>query len=232
LLFLLLFVDDFEFRIDYIAVATASTCAFFGTTARLRFRSRLGTSLRTLRFGSMLVKVRTDLLELSLEIVVGPLHRVRVVFLNSFTDGGDRDRVLAALRAELDWAEHPTVLVIEDIHWADDATLDALRYLIRRIADLPAVLVLTYRDDEADRGDALYGLLGEASRSGHVRHLALRRLSHEAVRQLSAGSPVAADELFALTSGNPFFVDELLASARGDRVPRTIVDAVMAAARR
>lgn len=85
------------------------------------------------------------------------------------TDGGDRDRVLAALRAELDWAEHPTVLAIEDIHWADDATLDALRYLIRRIADLPAVLVLTYRDDEADRGGALYSLLGEASRSSHVR---------------------------------------------------------------
>jgi len=145
--------------------------------------------------------------------------------------GGDRDRVLAALRAELDWAEHPTVLAIEDIHWADDATLDALRYLIRRIADLPALLVLTYRDDEADRGRALYNLLGEASRSGHVRHLALRRLSPEGVRQLSAGSPVAADNLFTLTSGNPFFVGELLASAQGERVPHTIVDAVMARVR-
>jgi DNA-binding CsgD family transcriptional regulator len=152
-------------------------------------------------------------------------------FSRAVTDGGDRDRVLAALRAELDWAEHPTVLAIEDIHWADDATLDALRYLIRRIANLPAVLVLTYRDDESDRGHALYSLLGEASRSSHVRHLALRRLSPEAVRQISAGSPVAADNLFALTSGNPFFVEELLASAQGERVPRTIVDAVMARVR-
>jgi predicted ATPase len=58
----------------------------------------------------------------------------------AITDGGDRDQVLAALRAELSWAAHPTVLVIEDVHWADEATLDALRYLIRRIADLPAVL--------------------------------------------------------------------------------------------
>ena len=64
-----------------------------------------------------------------------------------------------------------------------------------------------------------------------MRHLALRRLSHEAVRQLSAGSPVTADNLFALTSGNPFFVGELLASAQGERVPRTIVDAVMARVR-
>jgi DNA-binding CsgD family transcriptional regulator len=147
-------------------------------------------------------------------------------------DGSDRDRVLAALRAELSWPEHPTVLVIEDIHWADDATLDALRYLIRRIADLPAVLILTYRDDELNREHALRGLLGQASRSDHVRYLPLRRLSAEAVRQLGAGSSVDADDLFAHTSGNPFFVQELLASAQGDRVPRTIVDAVLARARR
>ena len=68
------------------------------------------------------------------------------------TDGSERDRELTALRTELTWFDHPTVLVIEDAHWADDATLDALRYLIRRIADLPAVLVLTYRDDELNRG--------------------------------------------------------------------------------
>ena len=146
-------------------------------------------------------------------------------------DGSDRDRVLAALRAELSWPEHPTVLVIEDIHWADDATLDALRYLIRRIADLPVVLILTYRDDELDREHALHGLLGQASRSDHVCYLPLRRLSQEAVRRLSAGSSVDADDLFTLTSGNPFFVQELLASAQGERIPRTIVDAVLARVR-
>src|SRR5215471_10264647 len=147
------------------------------------------------------------------------------------TDGSDRDRVLAALRAELDRAEHPTVLVIEDVHWADDATLDALRYLIRRITDLSAVLVLTYRDDELHREHPLQGLLGQASRSDRVRLLPLRRLSRDAVRQLSASSHVDADDLFALTSGNPFFVHELLASAQQERVPRTIVDAVLARVR-
>ena len=145
--------------------------------------------------------------------------------------GGDRDQVLAALRAELSWAAHPTVLVIEDVHWADDATLDALRHLIRRVAGLPAVLVLTYRDDELNREHPLHGLLGQASRSDRVRRLPLRRLSKDAVRQLSAGSPVDADDLFALTSGNPFFVRELLASAQEERVPRTIVDAVLARVR-
>ena len=147
------------------------------------------------------------------------------------TDGSERDRVLTALRTELTWPDHPTVLVIEDVHWADDATLDALRYLIRRIADLPAVLILTYRDDELNREHPLHGLLGQASRSDHVRHLPLRRLSQQAVRQLSAGSSVDAHDLFELTSGNPFFVHELLASAQGERVPPTIADAVLARVR-
>jgi hypothetical protein len=150
---------------------------------------------------------------------------------HAVADGRERDRVLTALRTELTWPEHPTVLVIEDVHWADDATLDALRYLIRRIADLPAVLVLTYRDDELNREHPLHGLLGQASRSDHVRHLPLRRLSQQAVRQLSAGSSVDAHDLFALTSGSPFFVHELLVSAQGERVPPTIADAVKARVR-
>jgi AAA ATPase domain len=153
------------------------------------------------------------------------------------TDGHDRDRLLSALHAELDWAEHPAVLVIEDVHWADDATLDALRYLTRRIAALPAVLVLTYRDDEIGRGHALTGLLGQAARSEDVRRLPLRRLTADAVRRLSAGSAVNPADLFELTAGNPFFVTELLASARlagaaGEPVPPSVTDAVLARVRR
>ncbi len=147
------------------------------------------------------------------------------------TDGSDRDRLLAALRAELDWAGHPTVLVIEDVHWADDATLDALRYLARRVASLPAVLILTYRDDELDRDHPLHGLLGVVSRLDQVWRLPLARLSPGAVQQLSAGSAVDATGLYALTSGNPFFVHELLVSADGDQVPPSIADAVLARVR-
>jgi DNA-binding CsgD family transcriptional regulator len=154
------------------------------------------------------------------------------------TDGHDRDRLLSALRAELDWPDHPAVLVIEDVHWADDATLDALRYLIRRIGSLPAVLVLTYRDDELSRAHALTGLLGQAARSEEVRRLPLRRLTADAVRTLSADSAVNPADLFTLTSGNPFFVTELLASARllagaeDEPVPPSITDAVLARVRR
>jgi hypothetical protein len=140
--------------------------------------------------------------------------------------------VLTALRAEFDWAGHPTVLVVEDVHWADEATLDVLRYLARRIAELPAVLILTYRDDELTREHPLQQLLGQASASGRARRLPLRSLSPDAVRWLSAASRVDAGQVFALTSGNPFFVTEVLAAGDGGRVPSTVVDAVLARARR
>jgi DNA-binding CsgD family transcriptional regulator/tetratricopeptide (TPR) repeat protein len=145
--------------------------------------------------------------------------------------GDDREQVLGALRAELDWPARPTVLVIEDVHWADAATLDVLRYLVRRIAALPAVLVLTYRDDELDRDHPLRQLLGQASSTERVHHLPLRRLSAQAVRRLSAGSPLDGEDVYEVTSGNPFFVSEVLASGDTGHVPYTIVDAVLARVR-
>jgi DNA-binding CsgD family transcriptional regulator/energy-coupling factor transporter ATP-binding protein EcfA2 len=147
-------------------------------------------------------------------------------------EGGERDAVLTALRSELDWAGHPTIMVVEDVHWADEATLDVLRYLARRIADLPAVLILTYRDDELTREHPLQQLLGQASASARVRRLPLRHLSEDAVRRLSAASQVDAHDVFAMTSGNPFFVTEVLTAGDGDRVPSTVVDAVLGRARR
>jgi len=158
--------------------------------------------------------------------------QVGVELTRALAEGGERDAMLAALRAELDWAGHPTILVVEDVHWADEATLDVLGYLARRIAELPAVLVLTYRDDELTREHPLQQLLGQASASGRVQRLPLRRLSPDAVRWLSAPGRVDADEVFAMTSGNPFFVTEVLAAGDGDRVPSTVADAVLARVRR
>ena len=100
------------------------------------------------------------------------------------------------------WPDHPTVLVIEDVHWADDATLDALRYLIRRIADLQAVLVLTYRDDELNREHPLHGLLGQASAATMCGIWPLHRLSQGSGAAAQRGRlRSTADDLFALTSG-------------------------------
>ena len=147
-------------------------------------------------------------------------------------DGSDRDRTLAALRSELAWAQHPTVLVVEDVHWADDATLDVLRYLVRRIAHLPAVLVLTYRDDELTRDHPLHEVLAQAPGAQRVHRLPLKRLSRDAVRRLSSAAGADPDHVFSVTSGNPFFVSEVLAADDGDTVPPTVVDAVLTRTRR
>jgi DNA-binding CsgD family transcriptional regulator/tetratricopeptide (TPR) repeat protein len=140
----------------------------------------------------------------------------------------DRGEVLEALRVEFGWAGHPTVLVIEDVHWADEATLDVLRFLVGRTAQLPLALVLTYRDDELGTNHPLRHLLGLASRVARVRRLRLARLSMAAVRHLSAAARVDADEVFAVTSGNPYFVAEVLATGDVNAVPSTIADAVQA----
>ena len=148
--------------------------------------------------------------------------------LTQALERGDRGGVLEALRDELGRARPPTVLAIEDVHWADEATLDVLRFLVRRAAQLPLVLVLTYRDDELGADHPLRQLLGLASRVSRVRRLRLARLSEAAVRRLSVASRADADEVYAVTAGNPYFVTEVLAAGDTAGVPLTIADAVQA----
>jgi DNA-binding CsgD family transcriptional regulator/tetratricopeptide (TPR) repeat protein len=134
--------------------------------------------------------------------------------------GGD---LFAAFIAELG-AHPPTVLVIEDLHWADDATLDVIAYATRRIGPTAAVLVLTARDVEP--GHALQRLLGTLA-AASVRRLAPAPLSREGVAALARGSDRDAGHLHRVTGGNPFFVTEVLANPDGP-VPATVVDAVLA----
>ncbi|MEV0318279.1 ATP-binding protein [Streptomyces sp. NPDC050658] len=143
-------------------------------------------------------------------------------------EGGDRHRVYEALRAELSDPARPAVLVVEDVHWADEASLDALRFLVRRVGRLPAVLVLTYRDDELGRAHPLRDLLGQASRAARVHRVPLPRLSRHAVRALSARSRLDPAQVYAVTSGNPFYVAEVVAAGDTGEVPPTVVDAVLA----
>ena len=143
---------------------------------------------------------------------------------------GDREDVFDALRDELATAGG-TVLIVEDVHWADEATLDVLRFLARRIDDLPAVLVLTYRD-ELDRDHPLGRLLGDLGHGDRIDRIALRHLSADAVGTLTAGSGLDADRVYAMTEGNPYFVSELVASADEAAVPPTVVDAVTGRLRR
>ena len=120
----------------------------------------------------------------------------------------------------------PSVVVVEDIHWADDATLDAIRFLARRFPAIPAVLVLTFRETGVDADHPLRQLLGSLAGSA-VRRVTLPPLSVEAVRRLGATSTREAVEIHRVTQGNPFFVTEVLAAGETD-VPPTVRDAVLA----
>jgi tetratricopeptide (TPR) repeat protein len=139
---------------------------------------------------------------------------------------GHRDSVMAATYDSL-VSGPPTVVVVEDVHWADEATLDTLRFLARRIDQLPVLLVLTYRD-ELDRDHPLAPLLGDLGHRSGVLRLPLRRLSADAVAQLSSGSSLDPRTVHDLSSGNPYLVTELIASAGHDgTTPATVVDGVL-----
>jgi len=142
--------------------------------------------------------------------------------------GGPRHRVFVAF-VELLRAQ-PALVVLEDLHWADEATLDLLRYAGRRIAGTRSLLVGTYRSDELVPTHPLRAVLGDLATAGPV-HLAPPPLSAEAVRSLCRGQDVDALEVHGRTGGNPFFVTEVLA-APGAQVPTTVQDAVLARAGR
>ncbi|NUP47383.1 MAG: AAA family ATPase, partial [Catenulispora sp.] len=144
--------------------------------------------------------------------------------------GGERDELFRALAQELGSAGVPDVVVVEDVHWADEATLDLLRFLGRRLRDAAAAVIVTYRDDEAV-GDALRVALGDLVAQPSTRRVRLAPLSADAVRILAEGSGFAPQEVFRLTAGNPFHVTELL-QARTPGVPESARDAVLARAAR
>lgn len=125
----------------------------------------------------------------------------------------------------------PSVLVMEDVHWADEATLDFLRFAGRRIGDTAAVLIATYRDDEVGATHPVRVLLGDLATAPTVRRMTLPLLSESAVRELAGASGVDPALLYRHTGGNPFFVAEILASGKME-IPATVMDAVLARAAR
>jgi DNA-binding CsgD family transcriptional regulator len=162
-------------------------------------------------------------------LIPRPFAPFRDMFLHQsrMTGEGELGAVAAfldAVLAELDRPPHPTVAVVEDAHWADAATLDAIRFLGRRVGRMRALLIVTYRDDEVPAGHPLRSALA-AVPAPDIRRVRLPPLSQDAVAHLADRTDVA--ELYELTGGNPFYVHEVLAAPE-TRVPLTVQDAVMA----
>jgi DNA-binding CsgD family transcriptional regulator/tetratricopeptide (TPR) repeat protein len=151
------------------------------------------------------------------------------VLLAAMDSGATRDQIFTAALDELE-RRAASLVVFEDVHWADEATLDLLKYLGRRIQRTRAMLAITYRDDEVDSRHPLRFVIGDFPRASTHR-TPLLPLSRPAVEQLArqAGRPLK--DLYGITGGNPLFVTEALAGA-ADSVPVTVRDAVLARAAR
>lgn len=163
--------------------------------------------------------------------VLGPLHdmaRAGASSVGDRLDRGDALEVAEALLDELDSPLRPTVAVIEDAHWADEATLDVVRWVGRRIGGRRGLLVITYRDDEVDADHPLTPVLA-ALAGPDLRRIALRPLTPGAIGKLAASATSDRDptEVARLTGGNPFFVSEVLHSG-GSGLPPSVADAVTA----
>ncbi len=121
----------------------------------------------------------------------------------------------------------PSVLIIDDLHWADQGTIDLLRFLLRRLRVTGSVVVGAMRDDEVGATHPLRSLLGDVARSPDAATATLRPLSVDAVAALIEDRPVDAAALHRVTSGNPFYVVEML-DHDGTELPRTVRDAILA----
>ena len=116
---------------------------------------------------------------------------------------------------------------MEDIHWADEATIDLLRFLGRRIRDATVLLIVTYRDEGLTANDPLRIALGDLATQRSVRRISLAPLSADATAVLAGGCGLDAAALYGLTGGNPFYVTEVVQSGMGE-VPPSARDAVLA----
>jgi hypothetical protein len=117
------------------------------------------------------------------------------------------------------------VVVIEDAHWADEATLDWLTFLGRRIERLAALLVVTYRDDEVGAEHPLRGVLA-ALPTTVVSRITLKPLSMDCVARKAVLAGRDAASVYELTGGNPLLVTVLL-KAEGPAVPGAVQDLIL-----
>ncbi|HTE85899.1 MAG TPA: AAA family ATPase, partial [Dehalococcoidia bacterium] len=128
------------------------------------------------------------------------------------TGGRGRTELFATVAAALRSAARPLLVIFEDVHWADQPTLDLVRYLGRRAERLPALMVATFREEEAGAGTQLSIVLGDLATAAGVGRISLAPLSEHATGALAAGTSTDPRELYRRTGGNPFYVTEVLAS--------------------
>jgi DNA-binding CsgD family transcriptional regulator/tetratricopeptide (TPR) repeat protein len=142
-----------------------------------------------------------------------------------------REELFSALLGQVSAPGELHVLVVGDVHWADEATNDLLRFVGRRIRDASVLLLATYRDEGLTATDPLRIALGDLAAQRSVRRIGLPPLSAGAVAVLAGGSGLDPAALSRLTGGNPFYVSQAVQAGMSE-VPASARDAVLARAAR
>jgi DNA-binding CsgD family transcriptional regulator len=142
-------------------------------------------------------------------------------------DMADRAGLFTRFFHELSIQKKPSLIVFEDIHWADEATLDFIKFLARRIIQLQCLFILTYRDDEIHSHHPLRNVLGQLNPDTFTR-LQLVPLSRHAVEKMADERGYKGEDVFGISGGNPFYVSEIL-SSYSVGVPDNIKDSIISA---
>jgi DNA-binding CsgD family transcriptional regulator/tetratricopeptide (TPR) repeat protein len=160
---------------------------------------------------------------------LGPLHDMaeRSREIAALIDRSSRHELFVGFLEHLSTPGRPAIVVVEDVHWADAATLDLLRFVGRRVGRSHATVLATYRSDEVGSAHPLRAVLGDLATVPAVSRHTLAPLTLEAVAELAAGTEVDPVALHQRTGGNPFYVTEVLADSSAV-LPDTLRDAVLA----
>lgn len=118
-----------------------------------------------------------------------------------------------------------TIIIFEDIHWADEASFDFIKFLARRINTVQCLFIITHRNDECPSIQLLRNVMGQLAPDTFTR-MPLTPLSKEAVEKLAVEKGYSGEDVYSISGGNPFYVNEILAwYSKG--VPTNIKDSVL-----
>ena len=161
---------------------------------------------------------------------MAPLYDILIHLGNDLPENNvdltNRTGLFTKLFHELSNKEAPCIVIFEDIHWADEATLDFIKFMARRITQLQCLFILTYRDDEISEQHYLRNILGQLNPDSFTR-MQLLPLSKEAVHRLAEEKGHDPENVYSISGGNPFYVNEILASY-SPGVPDNIKDSILA----
>jgi len=144
---------------------------------------------------------------------------------NNSENLADRAGLFTRVLHELASQRERSLIVFEDVHWADEATLDFIKFLARRITRIHCLFILTYRDDEVNSFNQLRNVLGQLSPDSFTR-MQLTPLSREAVEKMAEQKGYRGEDVYSISGGNPFYVNEILASYSLG-VPENVKDSIL-----